>query len=89
MRAYESRRRSCEFINESKQAPCADCGLEWPPYVMQFHHVRGPKLFNVANAPGRYSRARIEAEIEKCVLLCSNCHAIRHHDTPESAQERV
>jgi len=46
---------------------------------MHFHHVRGPKLFNIGNSLGK-SLATIETEIAKCVILCANCHILRHID---------
>lgn len=31
------------IVREAKSQPCADCGVRYPPYVMDFDHVRGPK----------------------------------------------
>jgi hypothetical protein len=44
---------------------------------MHFDHVpgRGPKLFNLGS--GDYSIKTVQAEIEKCDIVCANCHAIR------------
>lgn len=57
---------------------CMDCGLPWPYYVLHFDHVpgRGVKLFNLAHTENR-SEAEIRTEMEKCDLVCANCHAIR------------
>lgn len=70
-----------EKINGIKQgSSCNDCGGTFPPYVMDFHHVDSDKEFTVARAANvGYSWSRIQREISKCVLLCSNCHRIRHH----------
>jgi len=64
---------------EYKTGPCADCGTAYPPWVMEFDH-RNPaeKKFAISNAY-RYTWARIVAEIAKCDLVCSNCHAERTH----------
>lgn len=48
---------------------------------MQFDHVRGEKAFTIGHAVRVVSR--IEAlltEIEKCDVVCANCHAIRTHE---------
>src|SRR5688572_24069191 len=44
-RAHVNRRRA--FMNAIKDRPCADCGGSFPPYCMDFDHVRGVKSFNV------------------------------------------
>lgn len=62
-----------EFIKQIKSVPCADCGIQYPHYVMQFDHVRGKKEFNLANATNR-GWERIKLEIEKCDIVCANCH---------------
>jgi hypothetical protein len=65
------------FIRESKAKPCIDCLGTYPPCVMDFHHVRGERKFWIGRTRGRSIR-EVQAEIEKCVLLCANCHRIRH-----------
>lgn len=58
-----------------KSRPCADCGVQYPPYVMQFDHlpqfekVRDLTMFNT---PGGVIR-----EAAKCEVVCANCHAAR------------
>lgn len=71
--------RQKDFINGFKNRPCADCGIQYPSYVMDFHH-RDPsdKDFTVARIKGK-PRKVIKAEIEKCDLVCANCHRERHH----------
>lgn len=68
-----------QFINTFKNEPCADCGNSYPPYVMDFDHVRGDKIANIGEM-GTYSLETILAEIAKCDLVCSNCHRIRTHN---------
>lgn len=68
-----------QFIIEAKAVPCADCGQQYPSYVMDFDHLRD-KSFNVGNAAGRgWSKIKLIAEIEKCEVVCSNCHRERTH----------
>jgi len=28
-----------------------------------------------------YSKASIREEIERCIVLCANCHRLEHHDS--------
>jgi hypothetical protein len=73
-RARYERQRA--FMDELKAKPCADCEIEYPPAVMQFHHLYG-KTIEVAKLFNRTQDA-ILTEIEKCVVLCANCHIMRH-----------
>jgi hypothetical protein len=58
--------------------PCADCGGHYPPEALQWDHLPGAqKTANVSDLVRRGSRARVLEEIEKCELVCANCHAAR------------
>lgn len=42
---------------------------------MHFHHVDpSQKEFAISNIKGRSFNEKVIAELNKCVLLCSNCH---------------
>lgn len=59
---------------------CTDCAQFYPYYVMDFDHVAGEKKSAVADIiKSSSSRAAVFAEIEKCELVCANCHRIRTH----------
>lgn len=66
-----------EVLNEAKAKPCMDCGVSYPPYVMDFDHVRGEKVRNVAKLSQFSSEVKLLEEIAKCDLVCSNCHRER------------
>ena len=55
---------------------CSDCG-HTDMRVLEFDHVRGEKKFNIGAVLGRESWVRIAKEIEKCEIVCANCHRIR------------
>lgn len=57
---------------------CADCGGEFPPCVYDFHHVDGSKEKNPSVAL-RGSWEEALKELQKCVMICSNCHRLRHY----------
>ena len=70
--------RNRVFIDEAKNKPCMDCNNMFPPCVMDFDHVRDKKSFIVsAGTDCAYSLIKIQKEIDKCDLVCSNCHRIR------------
>jgi hypothetical protein len=64
-------------LRRLEDVPCADCGVKYAPWVMQFDHVRGQKLFNLGESIGMSSRLRLDQvldEAEKCEIVCANCH---------------
>jgi len=67
---------------------CVDCGYRAHPSALDFDHVRGVKLHNIASMLYGSSVEAILAEMEKCEVVCANCHRIRtvsRHATPLSA----
>ena len=72
-----------EWLNGLKGNICQRCKLEWPSYVLEFHH-RDPseKEFILAKLYSR-SKERILEEIKKCDVLCSNCHKIVEHENKQ------
>jgi len=46
---------------------------------MDFDHVRGRKHKNVMELVPTLSKKKIDEEIAKCEVVCSNCHRIRTH----------
>lgn len=70
-----------EFFTEYKKTlSCKNCGDDrW--YVLQFHH-KDPteKDFEVSKAVSKgMNKQKILREIEKCDVLCANCHMELHH----------
>lgn len=56
--------------------PCVDCG-ERNPLVLEFDHL-DDKHKNVSEMVRTgYSIKKINMEIEKCSVVCSNCHRLR------------
>ncbi len=70
--------RERDWLQELKAGrPCADCKLIFPAYAMQWDHLPDKvKIDDISRMVGR-SRAVVISEIQKCELVCANCHAIR------------
>jgi hypothetical protein len=63
---------------EYKGGRCAACSYDRCLRALCFHHVDAKsKSFNFAGSHLR-SRERLWEELDKCVLLCLNCHAEAH-----------
>ena len=55
--------------------PCVDCG-ETDPLVLEFDH-RGDKSFEIARGLRDRSWKAILAEMDRCDVICANCHRRR------------
>jgi hypothetical protein len=57
---------------------CQSC-RESDPISLQFHHKNGEKTFSVgAMISDSYPTKEVLAEVEKCTVLCANCHRKTH-----------
>lgn len=78
-RFVSHRRRIRQWVTELKNKPCTDCGVVYPPAVMEFDHLpEFTKVDSISSliADGRNIK-RIKAELAKCELVCANCHSMR------------
>lgn len=64
---------------EYKGGVCQDCGGTFPPFVYDFHHLDGDTKSDNPSYILRQSWEKAKLELDKCVLLCANCHRGRHH----------
>jgi len=64
-----------DFIRAYKlEHGCTDCGYDKHHAALEFDHIYSNKEINVCNSK---SIAQAKKEIEKCEVVCSNCHRIR------------
>ena len=87
-RMYERKAAIYQYVQNMKsQLYCVDCG-ERHPATLQFHHLNSEdKVFNISDAARRgTSLDRINKEIQKCIVLCANCHLIRHYNMRKKNQ---
>lgn len=81
-RLYTRNKASQDAIRKvtrvARDVPCMDCGVKYPFYVMDFDH-RDPaeKEFTIAKMLSMGNVDKVEKEISKCDVVCSNCHRIR------------
>src|SRR6185436_15823652 len=60
---------------EAAGGKCSMCGYDKCIQALHFHHLDpSTKLFEISGKGQTYSIERMRKEVEKCVLLCSNCH---------------
>ncbi len=79
IRRHNAHKLRRDFINTLKSKPCADCGISYPYYVMDFDHQdQRLKVKDIAYMAARnWSLEKIKQEVEKCDIVCANCHRFR------------
>ncbi len=74
IRRYRAKAAAIKYLGET----CKNCGWRGNQAAFQFHHTDPIKkdfiIGNVANTTWEF----IKNESAKCMLLCANCHAIKH-----------
>jgi len=64
---YLHTKKRKEFVRQSKLKPCADCGIQYPFYVMDFDHREGEIKELALNQVDRMTMKAIKAEIENAM----------------------
>ena len=73
------RKRLKKQALEHKGNKCESCGYNRCSEALEFHHNNPEeKEFALSQTGNTYSWERIKNELDKCVLLCANCHRERH-----------
>lgn len=78
MKMTERRRQIKIKAIEFKGGRCVDCGYDKHPAALCFHHL-GNKEFEISYLMKFGLVGKTIKELNKCVLLCHNCHDIRHY----------
>ena len=74
-----SRKNRKKFLVEYCGGECVLCGYSKSTEALDFHHVDPSiKDFGISDRGITRSLKKSLDEIEKCVLLCSNCHREVH-----------
>jgi transcription elongation factor Elf1 len=79
MAKCDKRARNIRIRDQYKKThPCVVCGENRLP-CLDFHHIDGKKEGSVSQMVQRpESKVRLIAEMEKCIIVCANCHRIIH-----------
>lgn len=66
------------LIDIKKELKCEKCGFNHPA-ALDFHHIDPKtKSFGLGGRISERHREEILLEIDKCIVLCANCHRIEH-----------
>ena len=74
IRRYRTKAAAIKYLG----GECKKCGWKGNQAVFQFHHINFKKKdFSIGDVANK-SWNIIKTELEKCILLCANCHSIIH-----------
>jgi 5-methylcytosine-specific restriction endonuclease McrA len=76
IRAVTKRRRKIKAMAiEYKGNRCLLCGYNKFAGALELHHINSEKKeFGIGDKGYTRSWEKVKAELDKCVLLCANCH---------------
>ena len=82
IKVKEWRRRFKQKIVNSFGNKCGICGYDKCNDAFHCHHLDpSKKEFSLSSVMGNPQKwAYVIPELKKCVLLCANCHRIRHFE---------
>lgn len=76
----DRRKRNRDLIRLIKDAGmCAICGEDHPA-VLQFHHTNNKSATITQLVQRGVGLPTLRQELDKCMLLCANCHLIFHYN---------
>lgn len=80
VKAVDKRRKLIRKMSiDYKGGRCEICGYSKCINALDFHHRNSSeKNFGISAKGYTRSWAKVQAELDKCVLLCANCHREIH-----------
>lgn len=84
----EQRRKLKLKCVEYKGGKCIICGYNKCPAALSFHHLNPEKKdFQISGSTRNFEKCK--PELDKCILLCNNCHAEIHYEEARKAREII
>ena len=76
----ERRRKLKDMAIKYKGGKCEKCGYNKCNGALDFHHLNPlEKDFSISSTGTTKSFERIKKELDKCILVCANCHREIHY----------
>lgn len=79
--AVQKRRKKIKNMAvKYKGGKCHFCGYNKCIEALDFHHIEenGEKNFSIGHKGYTRSWTRVKEELDKCILVCANCHREIH-----------
>lgn len=65
-----------EIVSLEKSSGCSLCGYNKTPTAIEFHYINQQDKENTISQIKTF--ATLSAEIDKCIMVCANCHRELH-----------
>jgi DNA replicative helicase MCM subunit Mcm2 (Cdc46/Mcm family) len=73
---------------EYKGGACQRCGYNKCPGALSFHHLDpNEKDYGISGGGVSRSFEKVKPELDKCILVCQNCHAEIHYEEDSKIRE--
>jgi len=82
-KANKTRKDNKQWAVDFLGGVCSRCQIVYPLVCYDFHHKDPKKKDYSPTCLLQGSRKKLQEEIEKCVLVCANCHRLIHHEQGE------
>lgn len=78
----DRRRKVKELLVNYKGGKCEICGYDKCLGALDFHHLDpNEKEFSISSSNIYKNIDKLKEEIDKCILVCANCHREIHYNT--------
>jgi hypothetical protein len=86
-KAKQRRNKSIKMQKFKQNLECSSChyskknrGNKFTVKALDFHHTEKNKCFNISDMVRQcFSWKRIKEEMNKCIVICKNCHVEEHY----------
>jgi len=86
---HKRRKKIRQMAVEYKGGHCERCGYNRCIEALEFHHANSSgKDFSISDKGYTRSCAKVKEELDKCILLCANCHREVHAQSAASTGNR-
>jgi len=73
------RKKIREMAIKYKGDKCVFCGYNKCIHALEFHHIeKNGKDFGISEKGYTRSWEKVKEELDKCILVCANCHRELH-----------
>lgn len=83
----ERRAERARLLVSLKSKPCVGCRSSFPYFVMDFDHLDPSTKIAAISSLRMAPIAKLLGEIQKCDLVCRNCHALRTHGPKTKSED--